>query len=214
MERVQKASEEAAWLIGRGYDVSAVAAFVSAQRELTDDEQRWLSCSAAASANYKHHIARELESDDVARRPLRIDAASVIGTLEAARRGEMLLETEAGVICDPRWTRTGWRPDHSPESLTEAVAEAAAALKAVRPKSVLWLMDETHPEAKRVADAIAGAAQIPKGSKVTLVSDVLEALDGGAFVVSCDPSVLDKAGTWFNLIATTRAARDAQRLRL
>jgi hypothetical protein len=213
MERVQRAAEEAAWLIGRGYGVEAVAAFVGQQRALSPEERRMLSSSAALSANYKHHIARELESEDVARRPLRIDAASAIAVVQAARKGALLIESEAGVVCDPEWSRAEWS---AADGLDHALGDLAAALKRARPKSVRWLVGETHPEAKLVASAISSSAAMPKQNKVAMVSDVVAALDGAAFVVSSDPAVLDRAASWYNLVAAAVDARDdkVQRVRL
>lgn len=206
MQHVQRAAEEAQWLIERGYAVAPVSSFVAEQRGLTPDERQLLTCGAAASASYKHHIARELEAEDVARRPLVIDTVSVVATVAAGLRGRLLVESDAGVLCDPGWSRG------APVDAGGAFAALEVALKAARPKSVQWLVDSSHPS----ADALLAAAAkvLPKKSDVSRLEDVPARLVDKPFVASSDPDVLDRVGTWFNLVAAALEGASAPRVRL
>src|SRR5688500_3349931 len=105
LERLQRAAEEAAYLVTRGYPADAVATFVGRHRALAEAEQALLASSARLHARVKHHIARELDPEDVEKRPLRIDASSTLATIDAALRHAPLLESAAGVLCDPSFRR-------------------------------------------------------------------------------------------------------------
>jgi hypothetical protein len=117
LEKVRQAAEETGWLVGRGYPTEETVSFVSRHHELGPQELRWLDCGTRANRSYRHHIARELDPDDVARRPLRIDASSIVATVEAALRGSPLLEAgcvvrsqlEPRQLCRKRCDRAGAR---------------------------------------------------------------------------------------------------------
>lgn len=210
MNHLILAAEDTAYLIRRGYRAEAATTFVAQERELSDDDRRVLACASRASTHYKHHIARELEADDVARRVVTVDTASVVATVAAGLRGALLVETEAGLLCDPRWAREGAWPSEGTE---EAIALVGAALRRARPKAVRWLVDEAGPDLTPWTDALLGAAGKKKGELVR-VDDVVASLDGHPFVASSDPEVLDRAATWCNLVALALEGRDVERVRL
>jgi hypothetical protein len=179
LARLRLAAEDAAWLIERG------------------------------SAQVKHHIARELDPEDVARRPLRIDAASVIATVEAALDGAPLLETPAGVLIDPGWRRSEHQPG---ANLQAALTRVLSAVASLRPKAVHWVVDE---RAEQLLAALASHKKVGRAkAEVVQVADVVTSLRGAAFVASSDPAVLDEVGTWVNGAALALSNVDGPRLRL
>jgi hypothetical protein len=212
LARLRLAAEEAAWLQSRGYQADEVTTFVARRRELSSSEQTLLVRAAGGNAHVKHHIARELDPEDVAKRPLRIDAISLIATVEAALAGDALLETQAGVLIDPGWRRADYQP--SPR-LGAAIGRLVDALASLRPKAVRWLVDEGST-APAVSEALAAHQKIGRAkSEVAVVADAPGELSGAAFVASSDPIVLDTVGTWVNVTALALASVDgAPRLRL
>lgn len=194
LERIRGAAEEAAWLVARGYDAEAVAAFVGKQRALSESDQRLLDCNTRLSANVKHHIAREMDPDDVRGRPLRIDAESLLCSIASARTGALMLESGAGWLCDPTWTR-GARPWSDP--LGQAVHDVCAALKSLRPKQLTWLSRGGWDAG--LSEAVAAASKKHKLTASVETGDAKAALKGAGFVVSADPAVLDRCATWLNV---------------
>jgi hypothetical protein len=198
LERLRQAAEEAAYLVARGYPADAVAAFVGRHRALADTEQALLASSARLDAQVKHHIARELDPEDVERRPLKIDASSTLATIDAALRRAPLLESAAGVLCDPSFRRDA----DASSDLDRAVQRAGDTLRALKPAATTWLLDESAPASTRIEEALVRAQ---KGWRfkveVKRVPSCAQALARAGFVVSSDPTILDACGTWFNLPA-------------
>jgi hypothetical protein len=211
LEKVRQAAEETAWLVERGYPTEATVSFVSQHRELGPSELRWLDCGTRANRSYRHHIARELDAEDVARRPLRIDTASVIATIEAGLRGAPLLEGMAGVLCDPSWSR-----EHTVvgEATEEALEIVGKALLSLRPKSTRWFVDSATRDADKLVDLLAQADS--RWSRVAVeverVPNVIVRLRGAALVASTDPAVLDECASWLNLAALALTDRSDTRV--
>jgi hypothetical protein len=195
LQRVKQAAEEASWLLARGYATSDVQALVSTHRALSDDERTLLECSARCSANMKHHIARELDPEDVRKRTLKIDTESLLCCAAGAALGVLLIESSAGLLCDPTWVRgvTPFGQTHA-----AALENACGALKTLKPKDVCWLV-RSDWEAPLSA-ALGPLAKTTKLKVEVVAADVVAKLDGSAFVVSNDPRVLDRCGTWLNLL--------------
>lgn len=195
VETLKCAAEELAWLVDRGYSGDAATTFVAEQRQLDAHARSILAASGRAQAHYKHHIARELEADDVARRSLCIDVASVLATINAAAEGRLLLESLAGVWCDPAWKRGDWP---SAAVVGASFDALATAVQAARAKTVLWVLDPEPPN-----DLMDRMAALKLGKRTTVdvshVPDAGAALAGAANVASSDPAVLDGCVTWFNL---------------
>ncbi|MBM4359219.1 MAG: DUF434 domain-containing protein [Deltaproteobacteria bacterium] len=200
LERLRQVTEEARWLCSRGYPAAAVAAFIAEHRALSPRERDLLDASARADANHKHHIARELEPEDVERRPLRVDPASVLmtvcGLVDASQAPRSLVLESAGglvFVIEPA-------PPRSEASMARAITAVAEALVALKPQSIRLVHDASG---KALAERLAAA--LPKRSKLTVTLDgvdsVAEKLTHAVHVVSAEPGVLDRCGTWLNLPA-------------
>lgn len=213
LARLKLAAEDAAWLVARGYPEGDVAAFVAAHHALSGPEQALLGKSARASANVKHHIARELDPEDIERRPLRVDVASVVGTVESALDGHPVLETEAGVLLDPAWDRARYHPG---ARFTEAVELTVTAALAIRPSAVSWLVDQAAPHAAMVGEALSMHPKLGRRrSEVERVASVPQSVARAGFVASCDLAALDACGTWINLASLALATKEGvNRVRL
>jgi hypothetical protein len=211
-ERLRRAAEDAAWMVARGYPSADSSAFVASHRGLSTAERSLLAKSAEIGAAVKHHIARELDPEDVARRPLRVDLASVVAVVAAALEGRLLLESPAGVLVDPAWERAG----DAPVRLPEALAAVVAASSELRPKSVTWLLDAEPSSSAAYAEALAAHSKVGRAAaSVERVQTVATRLEGAGFIASSDAAVLDRCGTWVNLAALSIAdLPDLRRVRL
>lgn len=208
LERLRQASEETSWLVGRGYSTDAVAEFVATERGLGEEDRRVLALSTRVAARYMQHIARELDPEDLSKRPLRIDAASVLGVVDAALAGRPVLESPAGIVCDPAWVRPG-----GPADLEAVVERVAKAVGSVRPSLVRWVIDD----AASWADALVASLERRKGkSKMELerVPNAVDVLSRTSYVASSDPVILDGCASWFNLPALALEGTRAVRVKL
>lgn len=209
LNRLRQAAEEAGYLVARGYPALAVSVFVAEHRSLSGDEQALLACSTRLRAEYAKHIARELEPEDVAKRPLRIDASSVLAAVDAGVSGRPLLESPAGVLADPGWHRPGDRIS----DFTAALERVESAVASLRPSVVRWYVDASAPWASRLAEQVS-AKKGKRKVEVELVPDAGAALNQAAYVASSDPGVLDAAACWANLVARALDGVQAPRVRL
>ena len=210
LDRLRRAAEEAAFLVTRGYPSHAVAEFVAEHRALERDDQALLACSTRLRAEYAKHIARELEAEDVAKRPLRIDASSVLAAVDAGVSGRTLLESPAGVLADPSWQR----PGRELQDFGAALARVDDALASLKPSLVRWYVDAAAPFASVLAERVARANGKKRKVELQLVPDAAAALADAAYVASSDPSVLDGAACWANLVARALSGVQAPRVRL
>jgi hypothetical protein len=208
LEKLRQAADEAGWLVARGYPSEAVAVFVAEHRQLDAEERRLLDCATRLRGEYAKHIARELEPEDVAKRPMRIDASSVLVAVDAALSERVLCESPAGVLADP-----GWQRESASLSDFDAAFECVeTALRTLRPSLVRWTIDKRAPFAELLATRVGKSAK-PK-SEIALVDDAKRALAGAAFVASTDPGVLDHAASWVNLVARAISGTEAKIVRL
>ena len=208
LDKLRQSADEAGWLVARGYPAEAVATFVAEHRRLDVEEQRLLACATRLRGEYAKHIARELEPEDVAKRPLRVDASSVLGAVDAALSERVLCESPAGVLADPAWQRENALLEH----FDAAFDRVESAVRALRPSLVKWTIDKRAPFAEVLAARLGKSAK-PK-SEVALVDDAQRALAGAAFVASTDPRVLDNAASWVNLVARAISGTEARIVRL
>ena len=211
-ERLKAAAEDAAWLCARGYAAAAVAEFVAAERGLGDRERRVLACAARADAHHRHHIARELDPEDIERRPIRLDVRSVVATvvaaLRAAKGGVLLIESAAGLVCDPEPAAA------TSEQTGDASRRIAAAVAGLAPSAVRLVYAAGDEEiCAPIAAALAASKRKLKVER-EVVANVADRLRGAAGVASADPAVLDECGTWINLAGMIAREIGAPTLRL
>jgi hypothetical protein len=203
--RLERAAEEVSWLVKRGYPTPAVSDFVATHRELDDSERALLRDNARLDANYRHHIAREMDAEDVRKRTLVVDVSSAVATVSAALAGRGLLESSAGVHLDPGWSRD------EPGDLG-GLTRLASVFDELRPAKVRFVVDPAHAAA--VEDAARSLGKRKWKHEVASSDDVPKALAGNAFVVSSDPEVLDACATWVNAVSLAIEGLDGPRWRL
>lgn len=193
-EQLTAASEDWAYLRGRGYGAEALD-LVAKHRTLQGPERRALERGVCSAAQYQRRMARELEAEDVRKRPLRIDAVDVLSTLEGALRGGSLVLGLDGLPRDLD-DRSAYAPGDGTAAALDLLGKALGSLK---PATAHFYV-ASGAAASRVGAAVearAKALRVP--TKVEMVADLRKALAGAAHVVSADGDVLDECGTWFNV---------------
>jgi len=188
--RLRLAAEEVAWLSGRGYAVTQVSLFVAAHHGLSEEERAALAKGTCSEPQYRRRAARELEAEDVARRPLAIDLVEVIATIEAALEGRPVLQTLDGTVRAFGIDRGTWAPGPRADDAVLALLRAA---KELRP-SVLRFVGQN---AELAARALARAKEAKV--KVEIVDAPASALAGERQIVTGDADLLDACAAWFNL---------------
>lgn len=191
IEKLRLAAEEVAWLTGRGYPIDRVSDFVTNQHRLGDAERSALASGTCSEPQYRRRAARELEAEDVARRPLSIDTAEVLSAIEAALTGRPVLQTLDGTV------RAFGNATHAPSATTDdALARIYAAAKELRPSVLRFLVTSSDLDERITAKAKDAKAKI----EIVKVADTRSGMKKEKQVVSGDAEVLDQAGAWFNLV--------------
>lgn len=195
IEKLRLAAEEVAWLTGRGYPIDRVGDFVANQHHLGDAERSALASGTCSEPQYRRRAARELEAEDVARRPLSVDTLDVLSAIEAALNGRPVLQTLDGTV------RAFGVDSYSPGAQTDdALARIFAAVKELRPSALRFIVPASGSASDLEPRITACAKDAKAKAEVVKVPDVRAAMKKEKQVVSGDAVVLDAAGAWFNLV--------------
>lgn len=195
--RLRLAAEEVAWLTGRGYALDAVSALVAAHHHLSDAEQTALSRGTCSEPQYRRRAARELEPEDVARRPLAVDALDVLPTIEAAIAGKPILQTLDGTVRAFDADRASYQPGVHADEAIDALLSVARGL---RPQVLRFVIDDAALGASELETRIAARAKVAKAkAEIVRVPSAAEALRRERQVASGDAAVLDACAGWVNL---------------
>lgn len=198
IERLKLAAEEVAWLTGRGYALEVVGELVARHHALSEAQRAALACGTCSEPQYRRRAAREIEPEDVARRPLAIDAVDATAAVEAALAGRPVLQTLDGTVRAfgvdrATYLPTAWADD--------AVDRLLAAVKELRPSVVKWVVDEGAPGGKELAARVEARAKAQKvKTEIALVPDAPKALRKERQIVSGDAATLDACAGWYNLV--------------
>ena len=198
IERLRLAAEEVAWLTGRGYALEAVGDLVAAHHGLSDDHRAALARGTCSEPQYRRRAARELEAEDVARRPLAIDAIDVIATVEAALSGRPVLQTLDGTVRAFGVNRAAYAPGVSVE---DAIDRVLAASKELRPSLLKFIVDERAPGAEDLKAKLDARTRAQKAKvEIATAPDASKALRKEKQIVTGDADTLDACAAWFNLV--------------
>lgn len=198
IERLRLAAEEVAWLTGRGYPLEAVGRLVAVHHGLSDDHRAALARGTCSEPQYRRRAARELEAEDVARRPLAIDAIDVIATVEAALSGRPILQTLDGTVRAFGIDRAAFAPGASAD---DAIDRVLAAAKELRPSILKFVVDERASGAADLKAKLEARAKAQKAkAEIATEPDALKALRKEKQIVTGDADTLDACTGWFNLV--------------
>lgn len=210
IERLRRAAEEVAWLTGRGYSLEATSELVARHHALTEAQRAALAKGTCSEPQYRRRAARELEAEDVARRPLAIDTVDVLATIEAALAGRPVLQTLDGTVRAFGVDRRGYSPGAAAEGAIERVFRAA---KELRPSALRFVVDEAAASLRERIEAVSKTLKMK--AEVVVVADATAALRKERQIVTGDADTLDACAAWFNLVAGIVASiPSAQTIRL
>lgn len=197
IEKLRLAAEEVAWLTGRGYPLDVVGDLVARHHGLGDAQRSALAQGTCSEPQYRRRAARELEAEDIARRPLAIDAIDVLAAVESALAGRAVLQTLDGTVHAFGVKGGTWAPGPRAD---EAIERVLAVAKELRPQVLRFVVDEGAPSAADLKDRITARAKDAKAKvEVVLAADVRAAMRREKQVATGDAAVLDACGAWFNL---------------
>ena len=196
--RLKLAAEEVAWLTGRGYPLEIVGELVAKHHALSAEQRAALACGTCSEPQYRRRAARELEPEDVAKRPLAIDGIDAVAAVEAALAGRHVLQTLDGTVRAFAVDRARYVPGANAD---DAIDRLLAAAKELRPSLVKVYVDEASAGAKDLSTRFADRAKSQKSKlEVALVPDAPKALRKERQVVTGDADTLDACAGWLNLV--------------
>jgi hypothetical protein len=191
--RLKAAAEEIAFLSGRGYAGPEVKAFVAKHHALSDEQQGLLDRAVCSEPQYRARAMKEMLPEDIAKRPLLVDAHDVLDAITTALAGGVLLEG-----LDQTFQPLG--PGGVPEHTDAALERLGPVLREMRPSKTRWLLDATRADAAALRDRIAGASKKWKvASTVELVDAPKATLRASANVATNDPAIIETSKSWCNL---------------
>ena len=197
--RLQAATSDYCWLLGRAYPPHAALKLVGDRYELAQRQRLAVQRASAAPQSILLRQQRRIELDELHARPLQIDGFNVLTTIEAALSGGVLLAARDGCLRDMASMHGSYR------RVTEtqpAVALLAEHLSAHCPRApICWWLDRPVSNSGRLRKLIlehAATAGLPWS--VELADNVDEVLRHSATAIaSADSHVLDHCGIWCNL---------------
>lgn len=188
-----RAAEEVAWLTGRGYPLAVAAEVVATHHALGPIQRSALDRGTCSEPQYRRRAARELEAEDIARRPLAVDARGTIAAVAAAIAGAPVLRTLDGTVRALAEDGAGLAVE---QAAIDRIVQSVRALKASR---VTWVL-EVGADAEALGERLAATSKANKlAADVALVPSVTAALLRERQVVSAEAAVLDACAAWFNL---------------
>jgi len=196
--RLKLAAEEVAWLTGRGYPLETVGEIVASHHALSAAQRAALACGTCSEPQYRRRAARELEPEDVAKRPIAVDGIDAVAALEAALGGRHVLQTLDGTVRAFAVDRARYVPGVHADA---AIDRLLAAARELRPSLVKVYLDEGSTGAQDLAARFSDRAKLQKAKvEVALVPDAAKALRKERQVVTGDAETLDACAGWLNLV--------------
>lgn len=198
IERLKLAAEEVAWLTGRGYPLDVVGELVAKHHALSEAHRAALACGTCSEPQYRRRAARELEPEDVAKRPLALDGIDAVAAVEAALAGRHVLQTLDGTVRAFGIDRVAYAPS---AAAGDAIDRLLAAAKELRPSLVKVYVDETSAGAQELSARFTERAKAQKAKlEVALVPSTPKALRKERQIVTGDADTLDACAGWLNLV--------------
>ncbi|MDB4938618.1 MAG: hypothetical protein JWP87_5590 [Labilithrix sp.] len=196
--RLKLAAEEVAWLTGRGYALDVVGDIVAKHHALSPVHCAALACGTCSEPQYRRRAARELEPEDVAKRPLAIDAIDCVSAVEAALAGRHVLQTLDGTVRAFGIDRAGYVTG---ANVDDAIDRLLAAAKELRPSVLKIYVDESSAAAADLSTRFTDHAKSQKAKiEIALVPNTPKALRRERQIVTGDAETLDACAGWVNLV--------------
>lgn len=208
--RLKLAAEEVAWLTGRGYALDVVGELVAKHHSLSPAHRAALARGTCSEPQYRRRAARELEPEDVAKRPLAIDAIDCVAAVEAALAGRHVLQTLDGTVRAFGVDRASYSPGTGAD---DAIDRLLAAAKELRPSLLKIYIDESSAGAAALSTRFSDRAKSQKAKiEIALIANVPRALRNERQIVTGDADTLDACAGWLNLVGRVVEAVDGAKI--
>jgi hypothetical protein len=197
LSKLQQATSELAWLLERNYSMKASLKLVGDHYGLHERQRLAISRAVCPETNKLKRLQNQIHIEDIKEKHLIIDGFNLLITLEAAFGGGVLLYCQDNCIRDLSSVHGSYR---SVEETEQAICLVGEALKALEPKSVVWLLDKPISNSGRLAMKItdlAGKNNWPWSVDVVFNPDNL-ILKSDRIAVTSDSAIVDHV-KWINL---------------
>jgi hypothetical protein len=193
LARLKLAAEEIAFLNGRGYDPAEVKSFVARRRALTPAQEEALLRSVCSEPQYRARAMKEMLPEDIARRPLLVDAHDVVDAITTALAGGVLLE---GLDQTFQPLVAGGAPEH----VDAALDKIGPVLRDMRPSKTKWLLAESRVDAQGLSGKILASQKKWKVPvEVEISADPWAVLRKSTGVATNAAAIIETCKSWCNL---------------
>jgi hypothetical protein len=192
------AVEEYSWLLGRSYAALAALSLVGDHHQLSARQRLAVTRVACSDSARSRRRARRLRPDDLARRPIAIDAFNAIIAVEVALGGGVGLIGRDGARRDLGNVHGTYRKVLETPLALELLVRG---LSACEPARAVWYLDRPVSNSGKLAAALR--TQFERASApftVELVEDTDRVVSQpGAVAASADSGVIEAAEHWVDL---------------
>ncbi|HEX2573315.1 MAG TPA: DUF434 domain-containing protein [Polyangia bacterium] len=199
LPRLQRAAEEVAWLLDRGYSMATALTAVGNHHQLELRQRIALSRGCCSEAAWLARTARALAPEQLVGRELHIDGFNLIIALEVALGGGPLVQGRDGCLRDLAGLRGSY---HLVAETETALAHVGRALATLGVAGARFYLDAAVSNSGRLRGVILEQATAwPLSVTAELLPNVDPTLATLAGVVSADAVILDACQSWTNLAA-------------
>lgn len=194
-EKLNAAAQELVFLMDCGYDTKSASTFVGNHHLLSERQRMALARIVSTASAVQNRKRKELlQAPDY----LVLDGFNTIITLEVALSGSLLLVGMDGTIRDLAGLRGSYR---IVDKTIQAVELLIARFEKLGVKKALFYLDQQVSNSGRLRALLLDKAN---GRGVEVQAELHPSVDGQLSrmenVVTADAIILDKCGSWYNLI--------------
>jgi hypothetical protein len=192
------AVSELSWLLSRGYQMKSALKLVGDRYNLRGRQRLAVARAACPDEGRVRRQASRVTEAEVAGEGLVVDGFNLVILLEAALSGGVLVRGRDGCVRDLSSVHGSYR---AVEETERAIMLAGEALAALKPASVLWLLDRPVSNSGRLAARVrevGSERDWPWEVRVEFNPD-REIVNSARVAVTSDSNVLDGVGRWHNL---------------
>lgn len=197
---LRMATADLSWLLTHGYAAESSLKLVGDRHDLTTRQRLAVRRCAASDQACEERRRRELAPEALRGREMGLDGFNILLTLETALSGGILLRGRDGGIRDMASVHGSYR---SVEETRPAVEWVGNALQGLGVAAAVWYCDRPVSNSGRLKQFLdETAAQHGWPWRVELVFNPDRELAGSPMAVAtADSAILDRCGSWFNLVA-------------
>ena len=189
---------ELAWLLNRGYTITAALKLVGDRHRLNERQRMAVARAVCTDADRAKRLATGVAREQINDAELIIDGFNLLITVEAALSHGLILLCRDTCIRDLASVHGSYR---SVQETDRALQLIGAALTTLAPRSVLWLLDKPISNSGRLAAKLRDLAaqhEWPWAVEVLFNPDTTIAA-AQQIAITSDAIVLDQVTRWFNL---------------